>query len=161
MYSRLLVALDGSELAERVLPHVEALASRFGSTVTLLWVITSEQMLGSSRADEVPSVALGLPEIEALATLEAERQDAEVYLSGVAQKLRGLGLTVNVEVDEGPAEQVLLERIRSLPADLVAMTTHGRSGLRRLVFGSVAEVVLRKTPCPILLIRVGGEHTRA
>jgi nucleotide-binding universal stress UspA family protein len=65
-----------------------------------------------------------------------------------------MGIAVETSTPEGPPEHAILEAARGWPADLIVMTTHGRTGLGRLVFGSVAEAVLRSAPCPVLLIRV-------
>ena len=75
------------------------------------------------------------------------------YLEGVATRLRERGRTVELIQPEGDPAAVLLEQARTLNADLIALTTHGRSGLSRLFYGSVAEAVLREAPCPVLLVR--------
>ena len=86
----------------------------------------------------------------------------ESYLGTVADRLRGKGRTVtNVQL-EGNAAEEILEYARREGIELIAITTHGRGALGRLVFGSVADEVLRKAPCPVLVERVGkkgGEAT--
>jgi nucleotide-binding universal stress UspA family protein len=156
MYARILVALDGSELAERILPHVEALAEKLGSAVTLLRAIPSP---GIILAEAAPgAVPVAGPVVDVTPLVEAERREAGAYLDAVAERLRARGVTVETEQSEGPAHEVIVARARELSAGLVAMTTHGRGGLSRLFFGSVAEAVLREAPCPVLLLRVGQDH---
>jgi len=155
MYEHLLVALDGSDAAERVLPHAEALAAKFGSTVTLLRaVVSAETLLAQSATGGGPSVGDAAPAIDPTPIQEADRDSAIEYLAGVERRLRQHNITVNTEHPEGPAEEVIVERARELGVGLILMTTHGRSGLGRLVFGSVADSVLRHASCPVLLVRV-------
>jgi nucleotide-binding universal stress UspA family protein len=168
MYEKILVPLDGSELAERVLEHVQAVAEKFGSMVVLLRATLPPEEL-------VPPAGMGLPmgdmaaydsllspaSIQDFAALlEAEKSETEAYLKGVAEHLGGHGFTVTTEHREGSADEVIIERARDLPADLVAMTTHGRSGLARVVVGSVADQVVRKVSCPVLLVRVSEKELK-
>ena len=155
MYDRIVVALDGSELAERVLPHAEALAERFGSTVSLLRAITPPGMIiAGSGAGAAPVAG---PVVDPTPIVEAERQEAAAYLERLAQRLRGRGLAVETELPQGPTAELIVEHAGRVRADLIAMTTHGRGGLGRLVLGSVADQVLRNGPCPVLLVRVSED----
>jgi nucleotide-binding universal stress UspA family protein len=158
LYARIVVALDGSARAELVLPYVEALAEQFGSSVTLLRSTTPSEVIAApaiaaTMSPLAPNVAA--TPIDPSAVVAAERREVERYLRVLAQRLRSYGLTVNYEQHEGSAADVIITRARELDASVIAMTTHGRSGLERLVFGSTAEAVLRHAPCPVLLIRVG------
>jgi nucleotide-binding universal stress UspA family protein len=152
MYRRMLVALDGSAVAEQVLPHVEALARQFGSTVLLLRAVTPPERLIASATDVGTGVAVD-PE-PFLEAEEAERDEARAYLQRVAGRLAAQGLSVTVESPDADAATAIVARAQEIGADLIAMTTHGRGSLGRLVFGSVADAVLRAAPCPILLVRV-------
>ncbi len=155
MYARILVPLDGSALAERVLPDVEALARALRSTLILLRVTrTLEMVVAELTAASVPIVAPVEPPIDPTLVVEGEREEAAGYLAKVADDLRATGLRVQIEIPEGPVAEAIVRRAAELGVDLIAMTTHGRGGLGRLIFGSVAEEVLRKGPCPILLVRV-------
>lgn len=159
-YNHILVAMDGSERAEQVLPHVQALATKFGATVTLLRVVTMAGPLYAEPMMGVPPMIPGpggMSSTNAAQIAEIQRQEAESYLHNLAERLRTQGLPVIHEQHEGPAAEIIVERARTLGVDLIAMTTHGRSGLGRLVFGSVAEQVLRHAPCPVLLVRVTSE----
>ena len=153
MYRQVLVALDGSVLAERVLPHVEWLAEKSGATVMLLRATTSVERIIAESSQFGQAAVPMTSGVDATELVNAERAEASEYLDEVAGRLRGRGITVETMTPEGSADQEILEAARRLPADLILMTTHGRSGLGRLVFGSVAEGVLRSSPCPVLLIR--------
>jgi nucleotide-binding universal stress UspA family protein len=125
MYQHILVPLDGSELAEAALAQIVPLAQRFMANVTLLQVVA-----------------------------EAEPGTIEDYLRGAAQGLHDQAISVAIEYPEGRPSEVIIDRASQLGVDLIAMTSHGRGGLGRAVFGSVADEVLRQAPCPVLLVRV-------
>jgi nucleotide-binding universal stress UspA family protein len=156
MYEQLLVALDGSPAAEHVLEHAEALASAFGSTVTLLRATVSVETIlaETAGAETIGEIA---PVIDPTPIVEADHDTAAEYLNGIAARLRQRNLKVNTEVPEGEPAEVIVRRAGEIRASLILMTTHGRSGLKRLVFGSVADSVLRHAPCPVLLVRVPEE----
>jgi nucleotide-binding universal stress UspA family protein len=159
MYGHILVALDGSELAEQILPHVEALAARFGSRVTLLRATTPRETIIAETSVGAAPIAPGL--VDPTPIVEAEQAEAQSYLEATAARLRASGLSVAQEQLEGAADEAILERAAALGVDLLALTTHGRGGLGRLVFGSVADRVLRKTTCPVLLVRIAQERRPA
>jgi len=139
---RILIPLDGSPLAEMALPKaVELLSDRPGATLILL------------RAAEVRTLP-GVDPIDAQATVVRE---AESYLVTVADRLREQGVTQVVRsVWYSSAAKAIVEAARVRGVDLIVMSTHGRSGLRRALRGSVAESVLRRTRIPILLVSAGG-----
>jgi nucleotide-binding universal stress UspA family protein len=161
MYEHLLVALDGSETAEHVLPHAEALAEKFGSTVTLLRAVISAETLLAQSATAGPAVGEVAPPMDPTPILEAEQGAATDYLSALERRLRKKGVTVNSEHPEGDAADVIVERAQALGVSLILMTTHGRSGIGRIVFGSTADAVLRHAACPVLLVRVHEEEAEA
>jgi nucleotide-binding universal stress UspA family protein len=154
MYEHLLVALDGSPAAERVIEHAEALATAFGSDITLLRVTISPEMVVAETASGDSTVGQLAPPLDPEPIVQADEQSASEYLGTVAERLRQRKLTVHTEHPEGPANQVIVERATALNTSLILMTTHGRGGLGRVVFGSVADSVLRHAPCPVLLVRV-------
>ena len=156
MYERILVPLDGSNLAARVLPYVEELAQKFGSEVLLFQTITplSQLIIQSTPgtmegAASVAETGVQLAEEE----LVAEREAADAYLASVQARLAGLGVKSTVRVQEGSAGTAIITYADQAHATLVAMSTHGRGGLERLVFGSVTDEVLRHSKLPLLLIR--------
>jgi nucleotide-binding universal stress UspA family protein len=85
--------------------------------------------------------------------IEEDRREAASYLEHVAERLRRRGITVQCVHPESSPADAILEHARRSNSDVIALTTHGRGGLGRLVFGSVADEVLRKAPCPVLLVR--------
>ena len=156
MYGKILVPLDGSKLAEVVLPYVQELARRFDSEVTLIQVVeplsklVAETMpVGLEPSGAVAAVGLGA----ASEALRAEREDASTYLQGVVGRLKAQEIKVRAEIAEGVAGDAIVEYAHGHGMGLIAMSTHGRSGLRRLVYGSVADQVLRRAGTPVLLIR--------
>jgi nucleotide-binding universal stress UspA family protein len=156
MYARIVVALDGSTLAEHILPHVEPLAERFGSSITLLRAtIPPSDVVAGDVVVGAPPVAG--PLVDPTPVVHAERKEAVVYLDRLAADLRRRGFKVERVVPEGPVAEQIVEHAQKVGADLIALTTHGRSGLGRLVLGSVADAVVRHAPCPVLLVRIGEE----
>jgi len=141
---KILVPLDGSELSEGILPIVERLARPFDLAISLVRAI--EPLPPSTMA----GVVIHVEESTRLRTAEAQE-----YLSKVAAGFEAKGLRVTCAVRLGPAVNVIQERAREAEADLIAMATHGRTGLGRLFLGSVAERVLRAAEVPILLWKPG------
>jgi nucleotide-binding universal stress UspA family protein len=140
MFRRLLVPLDGSRLAEAVLPLVARLASRLGAAVELLHVV-------ERRA---PTRIHGERHLR-------DESDAREYLFGeVAPRLlaAGLGTSGHVhDVPEGDVAASIARHADELSADLIVLATHGSGGMRDILFGSVAQQVLARTPVPVLLVR--------
>lgn len=155
MYERIAVALDGSPLAEQILPHVETLAEHFGSTLILVRAVLPVENVAAL----VDPVISGVPLDPTLVqdTTEADEQEARTYLDQVATALRQRGISVQTEQPHGAAAEAIVDTARRAHADLIALTTHGRSGLGRLLFGSVADEVLHKTTRPVLLVRSGTD----
>jgi nucleotide-binding universal stress UspA family protein len=140
---RILVPLDGSVRAERVLPTVIPIAQALGSKVILFQVpivYVSGWMTGEWF----------LPVQGVLATAE---QDAQVYLSYVATRLEKQGVDASTATDIGGVADSIIGYAEANRVDLIAMCTHGRTGLRRWTLGSVADRVLRAGNTPILLVR--------
>ena len=136
--NRILVPLDGSELAEAALPDALDLATRDGAVVMLIRAAEARVLPGSDSI---------LAEVEAVA-------EAEKYLANLKMKLDGRGFqNVETHVWYGPPAASIIEAVGYYKADLIVMSTHGRSGVRRLLCGSVAESVLRGTATPIFLRR--------
>lgn len=149
MYSHILVALDGSKLAERILPYVEPLARAFNARITLLRASTPAETIAVEEATAgMPPVIIPAAEPGRIASVE--HQDAVAYLTALAQRLAAQGLTVDWDQPEGPPGESILAYAERLGADLIAMTTHGRGGIARVVLGSVADEVVRRATCPLL-----------
>jgi nucleotide-binding universal stress UspA family protein len=154
LYEHLLVALDGSPAAERVLEHAEALATAFGSQVTILRATLSAEMVIAQTGGGDATVGQVAPTMDPQPILDEDARSAHEYLDGVSARLRKRGLKVSLETPAGPANTSIIERAAALGVSLILMTTHGRSGLGRMVFGSTADSVLRHSACPVLLVRI-------
>jgi nucleotide-binding universal stress UspA family protein len=142
MYKRALVALDGSPVAETIIPFILDIAGPLDLEVILLRVL---QPLPPVVVEGSPYLSVEDP--------VARRIDAQEYLAPVAVELRNKGVRVTTEVRSGAPAQEIVAAAREAGADLIAMSTHGRGGLGRLIFGSVAEAVLREAEIPVLLMR--------
>ena len=152
MYDKILLPLDGSEFAERIIPQVEPLAEKLGSELILLQVTTSFETL---IAETTPGMAgAGGVALDPTPIVEAEQAASDEYLAGLAARLSAKGFKVSIEHPTGHGARTIIERAQALGVNLIAMTTHGRSGIGRLVFGSVAEEVLRHAQCPVLIVRL-------
>jgi nucleotide-binding universal stress UspA family protein len=153
----ILVPLDGSAVAEQVMPAVRRLAPILAARVHLLVVITDEQKqhLIAHFAAAPPGTA-GQYETDWHWERRARTQlahAAEAYLADQAQALRAAGLDVTFEVSSGAAAERIVDIAASEPQALIAMATHGYSGLRRWTLGSVADKVVQATRTPIFLVR--------
>jgi nucleotide-binding universal stress UspA family protein len=137
MFPRILVPLDGSALAEGILPEVAELARLHGAEVMLLRV---------ALAHTFPGVDATEAQVHAV-------EEAEAHLAEVEHRLAVQGIRVSRAVRYGHAPEEILDHARTRRADLIAMSTHGRTGILRLMLGSVAEAVLRASPVPVLLLR--------
>lgn len=152
MFKHLLVPLDGSKLAELALPMAKEIAVQFGSKITLLQVVPLPYAIGYGH--------------EASGMFSSINQDmkreAVTYMETKQQALHQAGISVEVQIVTGqsPAEAIL-NATDELAVDTVVMSTHGRGGVMRWVFGSVADRVLRQARVPILLARVPPEKGSA
>jgi len=154
MYDRIVVLLDGSELAEQVLPHVAEIARGRGSELHLLSIIPTTVPMVAAGVDAYPLRMSA--ELLALETMERERVEDELdaYLREVAERLADVAASTRVVTRFGRPAEEILQYAEEVGADLIAMSTHGRSGISRWVYGSVADKVLRGAHCPVLLVRV-------
>ncbi len=149
MYKRILVPLDGSKRAERILPHVEELAHNFGSQVIFLHVVEPHYVLTSPHG--YSSV-----DVEKIST-EAMIKQAEANHTGLIGEFRAKNIKSKSIVKEGSIAHTIMEIAEREKIDLIAMASHGRSGLSRVFYGSVAASVLHLVDRPLLLVRAEGE----
>ncbi|MBK9942924.1 MAG: universal stress protein [Kouleothrix sp.] len=128
MYQRIMVPLDGSELAQTAIDHALSICRAFAATLVLLHV---RDRHGSVEA-------------------------SQRYLDFTRRELAGSGVPITLVLREGDVASAIVNAADSEQIDVIAMATHGRSGLQRVVYGSVAEQVLRSSTKPVLLVRVPG-----
>jgi nucleotide-binding universal stress UspA family protein len=137
MFTRILVPLDGSRRSERALPYAAGLAKTFGGELVLL----HDETIGL-RGDDTPAAA-----------------DTVGRIKDLVRSLEEMGLRVRMRVDYGPAAEAIRRAAGEEHADVIAMSTHGRGGLGRWLYGSVADDVLRHTTLPIVLISAACERS--
>ncbi len=142
MYKKILVPLDGSEVAEAVLPHEERLAKDHDAEIVLLRVAVNPAF----------EFAMSDPAIAAQVVSDMEQQSKE-YMAAMEARLKGKGFKVTSAIVEGGVAEAILREAEERGADLIAMSTHGRSGMARWLIGSVADKVVRASPLPVLLVR--------
>lgn len=140
MYSRIVVPLDGSDMAAQAVPTAEEFARLSGAPLHLVRVADFGRF-GWTGPYGMPAMVL-----------EAEQAAAAEYLADVSQTIAGHGIKVTTEVRIGSSSQQIVEAVQQ--GDLLVMTSHGRSGPARWFLGSVAEDVVRRSPVPVLLVRV-------
>ena len=157
MYERILIPLDGSKTGEAALPYVEKLLPKLSPEVmvevTLLHVISPRP----------PFYVFGIEGVGMDSTIVYTQQQSEQigkeaigYLNVIGDNLRSRGIEVQIKVCTGDASEEIIKTAEEIDADLIAMATHGRSGLSRWAFGSVTDRVLRTgTSIPILTIKSG------
>lgn len=138
--ARILLPLDGSETSERAIPVAETLARRTGATLVLV---------RAAYAQTFPGVDPSESQLRAVG-------EAEAYLDSVEARLRRSAIAVEKAVPYGPAAESLIMEIDLRRPDLLVMSTHGRSGVSRLAFGSVAMDLVRSSTIPVLLVRSGA-----
>ena len=137
---RILVPLDGSKCAETILPRVEELVTGKKTGICLLRVVSASTFPGVDPTEAQVKVV----------------REAEDYLEGLKEHLRAKGLDVDTHVRYGDDAEEILDHAAQKEIDLIAMSTHGRSGVKRFFLGSVAEKVLRHSPKPVYLVRCSG-----
>ncbi len=153
MYQKILVPLDGSELSECSLEHVEAVASGCRIPETVLF-----RVVEPLSAETVSTLAQAGGNV--LREAELDIQDkARKYLDKIRDRLVKDGLAVKaVVVDGRPAEEIL-DYAKKNKIDLIVMASHGKSGISRWFFGSVAQKVLQHSPVPVLMVSPSGCRT--
>lgn len=160
MFDKILVCLDGSRLAETILPYATEIGAKFKGNLVFLRVF---QVRGSALEKEKPvQEAGGMPghlDIPSPPAIRIEEEDkAKSYLDKVAQPLRAKGLKVDCVTIEGLNEatgETIVRYAQVNGMGLIVIATHGAGGARRAVFGSVADYVLRNSKIPLMVCRCG------
>ena len=137
MYKSILVPLDGSKLAEEILPEIEKVASCMQARIVLVRVC---------RAHVFPGKDPTRAEVEVV-------REAELYLNKIVDQFKARGFDAEAHVRYGDVAEEILTHGRRNDIDLISMSTHGRSGLGRWLLGSVAEKIVRHCEKPVLLLR--------
>lgn len=143
MYNKILIPLDGSKRAERILPHVEKLAYEFNAELIFLQVVD-------------PNKALIVVDDAAYYSFEEFEQiteEAKTYLGGLQSETRAKGIRAKAKVLNGPVVQTILNHAKAEEVDLIALASHGRTGLARVFYGSVAAGLLNRGDHPLFIIR--------
>ena len=143
MYSKVIVPLDGSDLAEQALPYAELVAKSLSVPVELV-----------QAYDILPTRILGVQGNQVIAQLDGgARQRAEASMEPAQQRLQSSGIAVSLTALRGPAAEIIMSRAGIDPEALVVMSTHGRGGISRWVMGSVTDKALHTIPNPMLIVR--------
>lgn len=145
MYRRILVPLDGSKVAEGVLPHAKSLAYSEGAELILLTV----------AANPALDFAFSDPGL-AQSAVEDQEERSKKYISEIENDLKAAGFRTSTLLRVGSVAEVILEVAEELQVDVIAMSTHGRTGPARWLLGSIAERVVHNSKVPVLLIRARG-----
>jgi nucleotide-binding universal stress UspA family protein len=158
MFKKVLVCLDGSEMAEKVLPYAAEEAQRFDSDLVLFRAISEPYLIGLALPG-MPGVPINADVVENQEILE--EKEAKSYLKSLADKLQvEKNLRVTYDTTIGPAGPAIVAYCEKQEIELIAIATHGRSGPGRVIIGSVADHVIRHSNLPILLIRPVKEKTK-
>ena len=148
MYKTILVPLDGSELAEAILPHVEELARLGGGAIIFAQIIEIPHLVDQVKGDAFEA----LPHMTA-ADIDRQMQEARHYLDTLIDRERAKGIEARGLVEYGPVVATLLRLARQESAALIAMGSHGRGGLADVYYGSVAAGILQRIDRPLLIVR--------
>jgi nucleotide-binding universal stress UspA family protein len=156
MFKRILVPLDGSRFGSRALDYAYEVAHRFGAEIVLLQVVKPATPVPTTTGASPGIVSQSAVELAAQAALEEDKRNtthAKRYLSGKARGIRSRDIKASYQVVAGDPAQSIISSAQKELADLIVMTTHGKSGLKRALMGSVADVVIRGSGKPVLVIR--------
>jgi nucleotide-binding universal stress UspA family protein len=145
MFKKILVPLDGSELAERALEPALAVVRAHDAELLLLSVPSFHQI--------VPPAATGYGLVTTDRIIDLGQQDAESYLAGLRREARCSDCRIRTMVVPGDVAGCIVDTAAAEQVDLIVMTTHGYSGFTRWMLGSITERVLRSAPCPVLVVR--------
>lgn len=143
MYRQIVVPLDGSHLAEEALAQAKNMAKAANIPLKLIRVVDTY------RTQALPATGMALDYSMLSELAEEEIEDAKTYLTAMVQQTREEGLDVSGDVLHGPIARQICSAAGE--DDLIVMSSHGRTGIKRWFLGSVAEEVMRNAECPVLL----------
>jgi len=145
MYKKILVPLDGSKVAEGVLPHAKSLAYSEGAELILLTVAANPAM---DFVFSDPGLAQN--------AVEEQEEISKKYITGIENELKAAGFKTSTLLRIGSVAETILGVAEELQVDVIAMSTHGRTGPARWLLGSIAERVVHNSKIPVMLIRATG-----
>ena len=148
MYKKILVPLDGSQIAEYVIPHIEAIAGNSSAEVELISVVEPVEIPTRGK------IALSEDDIKSIN--KDAKEEAHKYLHHIAKRLDRADIKARTVVITGKPADSLVDYAGHNDIDLIIMATHGRSGITRWFFGSIAEKLMRAVEIPILLVKANG-----
>ncbi len=155
MFNKILVCLDGSTLAEQIIPYAIEQALHFNSEVVLFQAINVPTTMMATPPVMAPGEAFpATPRPEVIKQLESE---AQAYLGNWAERIREKGVKASCVTQEGAPANAIINYAAESDISLIAMATHGRGGLSRTIMGSVADEVIRNSNTPILVISPSEE----
>ena len=143
MYKTILVPLDGSKRAEAILKHVEELTNLYDAKIIFLQVVEPPPLIVGPEGD----IALHQREIERWT------KEAESYLTSIQGEFRAKGIEAKKFVEHGPVVEVIIITAERENVDLIALASHGRTGLSRVFYGSVAAGILQRVDRPLFIVR--------
>ena len=156
MYKKVMVPLDGSELAECVLPHVESFITGCQVSAIVLIRVIEPAPMAYSGSYATSELDLGKIQEHTKGIEEERKTDAGKYLKEVVNRLKQDGVKFQTEVLVGKAADNLIDYTEANDIDLILMATHGRSGVGRWIRGSMADRILRASRAPVLMVRAPG-----
>ena len=150
MFKNILIPTDGSRGVEKAVECATAIAENFASTVHILYVVESNNILIGYDQDMANQV-------QVQSAVESMYQFGEDAVGKIAKQLAEAGIkNVSTEVRDGSPAEVILQYIKGKGIDLIVMGTHGRRGLNRLLLGSVADEVVHRATVPVMTVRMSG-----
>jgi nucleotide-binding universal stress UspA family protein len=162
MYKKILIPLDGSELAECAIPYAEELANGCG-TQEIILVSSTEKIKGKTKAPEIREMYnhgdrfgfIGAGS-EVIITFGKQEREAKSYLTKVAKRLEKKGFKVKTEVLYWPPAEAISSFAERSEIDIIVMSSHGRSGPTKWAHGNVADKMIRATCVPVLMVKAPG-----
>ncbi len=153
MFTHILVALDGSELAEKALPVARDLATSSGGTIHLIQAVSRQPEVEAAQSTgdinpQLVEVSLDL----ARRLIDTRQTRGQEHLDRVAAELTNAGLKVETRILEGAADEQIISYSREHAVDLIVISTHGHGGVKRFLLGSVTDRVIRSCEVPVLVL---------
>lgn len=158
-YTKILLPLDGSEIARRALPHAETIAGNQGATLILFRVVEDPVRLSVTPPNmsvpgpmETGEIGMGSYPAGKISHVQA-MDEAQRSVEELATSLKHRKIDAFADIDTGDPAECIVDYAGEQGIDLIVMSTHGRTGVGRWTYGSVANKVLQVAPCPVLVVR--------